>query len=423
MDLIISGIPEAGSGNGTAHCTLSADTYSLTHERYERLRQEPKTGLVNEPSCALLGRMDGQDRGSLAVALPHIAAGDAMTTQWSRKHACFHFEPEAGCWFITLLGNTETLLNGRPLTQFKPQPIKEGETTLNCGGITLQIECPRRVADDPFATMAGQKPHSPKRPEPVDPHATLNIPSPSKAQKQAVLGGAVGNARLEPMSVDSLLDQVPALLEQTRAKLAEATTAAQDGQQRRLACETARDEIRQAIAEIHSAPSREAVLSAARRATEAAARAKTCAERGTSARERARRASEQAEKDQNRLRELADEIARAAARLDARDAKRDPLEQRAREVVTAANQGERNAEQARDRQAESERAFEGISAAAQASATMSEEAQALAARRASEFLRRDRLRLYVQRYALIALTLLVAIAVGLAVGSLLGGWG
>lgn len=420
MDLIISGIPEAGSGGGTALCTLSVDTFSLTRERYERLQKEPKTGLANEPSCALLGRMDGQERGNLAIALPHIAAGDSMTTQWSRKHACFHFEPEAQCWFITLLGNTETLLNGRPLTQFKPEPIKEGVTTLSCGGITLRIESPRRAGDDPFATMAGQKPNQAKRPEPADPHATLNIPSP---MKRVALDSAVGNGNLKPLDVNSLFDQVPALLEQTRSKLAEATTAAQDGQQRRLACETARDEIRQAIAEIHSAPSREAVLSAARRATEAAGRAKTCSERGASARERARRSSEQADKDQHRLRELADEIARAAARLGSNDAMRDPLERRAREVMTAAGQGERNAEQTRDRQAESERAFEGISAAAQASATMNEEAQSLAARRASEFLRRDRLRLYVQRYALIALTLLVAIAVGLAVGSLLGGWG
>ena len=109
------------------------------------------------------------------------------------------------------------------------------------------------------------------------------------------------------------------------------------------------DKIRQAIAEIHSAPSREAVLSAARRATEAAGRAKTCSERGASARERARRSSEQVDKDQQRLRELADEIARAAARLGSQDAMRDPLERRTREVMTAAGQGERNAEQTRDR--------------------------------------------------------------------------
>lgn len=415
MDLTISGVP----GSTPIH-TLPSSRYALARGAYDDLRQ--RQALATDPACALLGRMEGQDPGTLAVPLPHIGAGDQQTTPWSRRHACFHFETEEQAWFLTVLGGSETLLNGRAVPRYeRTRLVSSAKNTLQCGGLTLTLEWrPRAV--DLYQTVDRLIPGGVPLVVKQDPHATVirkaagDQPQPVMLPPQNRGGNASRLAMLDPVNVDSLVARVRSMLEQTRSELSRATIATQELQQRRISSETARDEVKQAISEIKNAPSREAVLSAAARASEAAARAKDAVDRGMTARTMVQRASEQAEKHQRNLRELVDELGAAAARLDGHDPRRSQHDQQAREAGAVAAQAERTTEQARDRNAEAERAFDAIQAAMRMAVSNNEQAQTLASEQATIFLRRERLRLYLQRYALIGLTLVVAVVLGLAIG-------
>ncbi len=376
-------------------------------------------------SGAVLGRMQGEDPGQLTVPLPHIDHGPQSTNGWSRRHA--QFDLVEGSWMITLLSGQPTQLNGRPLIKDQPTELPR-VAQLCCGQLTLTIACVGE--DNRYATVG------PGRAVPTaDPHATIGpgqslrplgpilmpqmggLPQrPSGAMPHPPGGGGPG---LQALSMDGMFEQVRTLLEQTRNELGRASSSAQDAQQRRVASETARDEAKQAIIDIQTSLSREQLLAAASRANEAAAKTRANADRAATARESARRASQQADEVSRRLRTLADDIARTASGLPPRTPERAQFDQHSRDAETAASQGERNAEQAREKLSDAERATELIAAAAKTAAGHSEEAQSLAARRSGEFARRDRARLYLQRYGFVGVILLVAVAVGLLVGYVL----
>jgi hypothetical protein len=373
-------------------------------------------------SGAVLGRMQGQNVHELTVPLPHIEQGPQTTTGWSRRHV--QFDVVDGMWMITLLSSQPTQLNGQPLVQNRQVQLP-GSAQLSCGQLTLELSW--ESPDNRFATIGpGQAPPAldpgqtigpgqaprPLRPIPISPPVWNGPPRPLPPGQPPAAGGP----GLQAVSMDGMAEQVRTLLEQSRNELGRASASAHDAQQRRVASETARDEAKQAIVDIQNALSREQVLAAANRASEAAAKTRAHADRAANARESARRASQQAEEGARRLRTLADDIARTASSLPHRAPERAQLDQHARDAETAAAQGERNAEQSREKISDAERAAELIAAAAKTAAGHSEEAQSLAARRAGELARRDRARLYLQRYGFVALILLVAVAVGLLVG-------